>query len=44
MTHSGVGPEEREKLGITSGLIRLSMGVEHPDDLIADLRQALEKA
>lgn len=44
MTHAGVDPEEREKLGITSGLIRLSVGVEHPDDLIADLEQALAKA
>ena len=43
MTHAGVDPEEREKLGITGGLVRLSVGVEHPDDLIADLRQALEK-
>ena len=28
--------------GVTEGLVRLSVGVEHPDDLIADLRQALE--
>ena len=41
MTHVGVDPAEREKLGITSGLVRLSVGVEHPDDLIDDLRQAL---
>lgn len=44
MTHAGVDPAEREKLGITSGLVRLSVGVEHPDDLIADLEQALAKA
>ncbi len=44
MTHAGVDPDEREKLGITSGLLRLSVGVEHPDDLIADLEQALAKA
>jgi methionine-gamma-lyase len=44
MTHAGVDPDEREKLGISSGLLRLSVGVEHPDDLIADLEQALAKA
>lgn len=43
MTHIGVDPAEREKLGITSALVRLSVGVEHPDDLIHDIRQALEK-
>lgn len=42
MTHVGVDPEERGKLGITGGLVRLSVGVEHPDDLIWDLGQALE--
>lgn len=41
MTHAGVDREEREKLGITDNLIRLSVGVEHPADLIADLEQAL---
>lgn len=44
MTHAGVDESEREKLGITSGLVRLSVGVEHPDDLIDDLAQALERA
>jgi cystathionine beta-lyase/cystathionine gamma-synthase len=33
---------EREKLGITDSLIRISMGVEDTDDLIADLEQALQ--
>ncbi len=42
MTHAAVDPEEKMKLGITPALIRLSIGVEHPDDLIADLAQALE--
>ncbi|MBS1545898.1 MAG: cystathionine gamma-synthase family protein [Bacteroidetes bacterium] len=42
MTHVGVDPVEREKLGITGGLVRLSVGVEHPEDLIWDLEQALE--
>lgn len=41
MTHVGVDPVEREKLGITGGLVRLSVGVEHPKDLIWDLEQAL---
>jgi methionine-gamma-lyase len=44
MTHSDVDPEERIELGITGQMIRLSVGVEHPDDLIADLEQALEEA
>lgn len=44
MTHVGVDPAEREKLGITGGLVRLSVGVEHPQDLIADLEQALTAA
>ncbi len=43
-THSGVSAEARERAGVTEGLIRLSVGLEHPDDLIADLRCALEKA
>jgi methionine-gamma-lyase len=42
MTHADVDPEERLELGITPAMIRLSVGVEHPDDLIADLAQALE--
>lgn len=44
MTHAGVDPEERGKLGITDNLVRLSVGVEHPSDLIADLEQALTHA
>jgi methionine-gamma-lyase len=43
MTHSDVPPDERERMGISPAMIRLSVGLEHPDDLIADLRQALEK-
>ncbi|MCB0757097.1 MAG: aminotransferase class I/II-fold pyridoxal phosphate-dependent enzyme, partial [Flavobacteriales bacterium] len=43
MTHAGVDPDERQKLGITDALVRLSVGIEHPDDLIADLDQALAK-
>lgn len=41
MTHSDVDPEERREMGITEKMIRLSIGVEHPEDLIADLEQAL---
>jgi methionine-gamma-lyase len=43
-THSGVTAEARETAGVTEGLIRLSVGLEHPDDLIADLKAALEGA
>ena len=39
-THSGVPGDLREKFGVTDGLIRLSIGLEHPDDLIADLDNA----
>lgn len=42
MTHSDVPPESRKRLGITDALIRLSIGIENPDDLIADLEQALK--
>ena len=41
-THQRLSPEVREGLGITPGLLRLSVGLEHVDDLIEDLRQALE--
>ena len=43
-THSGVPPETRRAAGITDGLIRLSIGLEHPEDLIEDLKQAFSKA
>jgi methionine-gamma-lyase len=42
MTHSDVDPEERQEMGITEKMVRLSVGVEHYDDLIADIAQALE--
>ena len=41
-THSGVPSELRAKFGVTDGLIRLSIGLEHPDDLIADLDNAFK--
>jgi cystathionine beta-lyase/cystathionine gamma-synthase len=40
-SHSGLDPEDRRKLGIADSLIRLSVGIENTDDLIADFRQAL---
>jgi cystathionine gamma-lyase len=44
MTHASVPPETRKKLGIDDGFIRLSVGIEHAQDLIDDLHQALERA
>jgi len=41
MTHASIPPERRKALGIDDGLVRLSVGIEHADDLIADLEQAL---
>lgn len=41
MTHAAIPKEEREKAGVTDSLIRLSVGIEDADDLIADLEQAL---
>ena len=43
-THYAVSPENRRASGITDGTIRLSVGLEHVDDIIADLAQALEQA
>ncbi len=43
MTHAGVLPEEREEYGISEKMIRLSIGIEHPDDLIQDIKQAMEQ-
>lgn len=42
MTHSVVPRESREKMGITDNMLRLSVGLEAGDDLIADMEQALE--
>jgi cystathionine beta-lyase len=41
MTHASIPPKEREKIGITNSLIRLSVGIEDIEDLLADLEQAL---
>lgn len=43
MTHASVPSEQRQRLGITDGLVRISVGVEDIEDLIADLDQALAK-
>jgi methionine-gamma-lyase len=40
-THSGVDKTIRERAGVTDGLIRVSVGLEDPEDLIADLQAAL---
>ncbi len=44
MTHVDVPPEERQARGLTDGLVRLSVGIEDVEDIVADLEQALAKA
>lgn len=41
MTHAAVGEEGRRKIGITDGMVRISVGIEDVDDIVADLDQAL---
>ena len=43
-THSQLSPEEQLSAGVTPGYVRLSIGIEHVDDIIADITQALDKA
>ena len=43
-THRAMGPEERDRAGVTDAMVRLSVGLEDVDDLAADLEQALEQA
>ena len=43
MTHASVPPDVRQRIGITDGLVRLSVGIEDAEDLLADLDQALAK-
>jgi cystathionine gamma-lyase len=43
MTHASVPPEQRVQLGISDSLVRLSVGIEHTDDLLKDLEQALAR-
>ncbi len=42
-THSKLTEEERKAVGITPGLIRISVGLEHPEDILNDIKQALDK-
>ena len=44
MTHASIPYEIRQKVGITDGLIRLSVGIEHVDDLLSDLEQAIKES
>jgi len=44
MTHSGIAKAVRDRIGVLDTTIRLSIGVEHPDDLVADVAQALARA
>jgi cystathionine beta-lyase/cystathionine gamma-synthase len=44
MTHASVPAESRAQLGILDNLVRLSVGIEHVDDLIRDLESGLSKA
>ncbi|WP_266203705.1 cystathionine gamma-synthase family protein [Pontibacter kalidii] len=43
MTHSDISPADRAKMGIGEGMVRISVGVEHPEDIISDVEQALAK-
>jgi cystathionine beta-lyase/cystathionine gamma-synthase len=43
MTHASVPPEERRRIGLSDGLVRLAVGIEDVEDLIADLEQGLAK-
>jgi cystathionine beta-lyase/cystathionine gamma-synthase len=44
MTHADVPPEHRRRVGIADGLVRLSVGLEDPSDIIADLEQSIAAA
>ena len=43
-THRQLSPEELVKAGVSDDLVRLSIGIEHIDDLLSDIEQALSKA
>jgi cystathionine gamma-synthase len=43
-SHKGIRPEERRELGIADGLLRLSVGLEEPEDILVDLEEALKKS
>ncbi|HEY5905933.1 MAG TPA: PLP-dependent transferase, partial [Actinomycetota bacterium] len=42
-THASLTPEEQAESGVTEGLVRVSVGLEDADDIVADVRQALER-
>jgi methionine-gamma-lyase len=42
MTHASMGPDARRRAHITDGLVRVSVGIENLNDLLADLKQALD--
>ena len=44
MTHASIPKDIRDRVGITDGLIRLSVGIEDIDDIISDLAQAIERS
>jgi cystathionine beta-lyase len=44
MTHASIPKKDREKIGVVDSLIRLSVGIEDIDDLLADLNQALDES
>jgi cystathionine beta-lyase/cystathionine gamma-synthase len=41
MTHAAIGEKGRKEIGLTDGMVRLSVGIEDVDDIMADLDQAL---
>jgi len=42
MTHSDIEPDEQKRMGITAAMVRLSIGIEHPEDVIEDIRLAMD--
>ncbi len=44
MTHASIPKAEREKIGLTDGLLRISVGIENKEDLLEDLKEALDRA
>ena len=42
MTHASIPEDIRKKIGLSDGLVRLSVGIEHPDDLLEDIKSALK--
>ncbi|MCP4934795.1 MAG: O-acetylhomoserine aminocarboxypropyltransferase/cysteine synthase, partial [bacterium] len=42
-THRQLGPEELQSAGVSEDLVRISVGIEHIDDILADIDQALDK-